>query len=117
MQPLTAISPIDGRYRDKVENLANYFSESALIRYRVTVEVEYFISLCEVPLPQLAGFDHTLFEQLREIYRNFTLQDAQKIKDIEMFNTVRTDGLSIEWADGTDICPYELYNNSYRLEK
>ena len=83
MQPLTAISPIDGRYRDKVENLANYFSESALIRYRVTVEVEYFISLCEVPLPQLAGFDHTLFEQLREIYRNFTLQDAQKIKDIE----------------------------------
>ncbi len=83
MQPLTAISPIDGRYRDKVENLANYFSESALIRYRVTVEVEYFISLCELPLPQLTGFDHTLFEPLREIYRNFTTEDAQKIKDIE----------------------------------
>lgn len=83
MQPLTAISPIDGRYRDKVENLANYFSESALIRYRVTVEVEYFISLCELPLPQLVGFDHSLFEQLREIYRNFTVEDAQKIKDTE----------------------------------
>lgn len=83
MQPLTAISPIDGRYRDKVENLANYFSESALIRYRVTVEVEYFISLCELPLPQLAGFDCSLFESLREIYRNFTVEDAQKIKDIE----------------------------------
>lgn len=82
MQPLTAISPIDGRYRDKVENLANYFSESALIRYRVTVEVEYFISLCEIPLPQLSGFNHGLFEQLREIYRNFTVEDAQKIKDI-----------------------------------
>ena len=83
MQPLTAISPIDGRYRNKVENLANYFSESALIRYRVTVEIEYFIALCEIPLPQLAGFNHDLFEQLREIYRNFTVEDAQKIKDIE----------------------------------
>lgn len=83
MQPLTAISPIDGRYRDKVENLANYFSESALIRYRVTVEVEYFISLCEIPLPQLTKFNPDLFEQLREIYRNFTVEDAQKIKDIE----------------------------------
>ncbi len=83
MQPLTAISPIDGRYRDKVENLANYFSESALIRYRVTVEVEYFISLCELPLPQLADFNHSLFESLREIYLNFTTEDAQKVKDIE----------------------------------
>ena len=83
MQPLTAISPIDGRYRDKVENLANYFSESALIRYRVTVEIEYFISLCEIPLPQLADFDQGLFEHLREIYLNFTLEDAQQIKDIE----------------------------------
>ena len=82
MQPLTAISPIDGRYRDKVENLANYFSESALIRYRVTVEIEYFIALCEIPLPQLAGFNHDLFEQLREVYRKFTAEDAQKITDI-----------------------------------
>lgn len=83
MQALTAISPVDGRYRDKVENLANYFSESALIRYRVTVEVEYFIALCEEPLPQLAGFDKGMFEHLREIYRNFTVEDAQRIKDIE----------------------------------
>ena len=83
MQPLTAISPIDGRYRDKVENLSNYFSESALIRYRVTVEVEYFIALCEIPLPQLAGFNHQTFEQLREIYLNFTVEDAQRIKYIE----------------------------------
>lgn len=83
MQSLTAISPIDGRYRDKVENLANYFSESALIRYRVMVEVEYFISLCELPLPQLNDFNHNLFEQLREIYLNFTTDDAQKVKDIE----------------------------------
>lgn len=83
MQPLTAISPIDGRYRDKVENLANYFSESALIRYRVMVEVEYFISLCELPLPQLKTFDARLFPQLREIYLNFTVEDAQKIKDTE----------------------------------
>lgn len=83
MQSLTAISPIDGRYRDKVENLANYFSESALIRYRVMVEIEYFIALCELPLPQLNGFQHSLFEQLREIYLNFTLQDAQAVKDIE----------------------------------
>ena len=82
-RPLTAISPIDGRYRDKVENLSNYFSESALIRYRVTVEVEYFIALCEIPLPQLAGFNHQTFEQLREIYLNFTVEDAQRIKDIE----------------------------------
>ena len=66
-----------------MENLANYFSESALIRYRVTVEIEYFIALCEIPLPQLAGFNHDLFEQLREIYRNFTVEDARKIKAIE----------------------------------
>ena len=83
MQALTAISPIDGRYRDKVEGLANYFSESALIRYRVMVEVEYFIALCELPLPQLRGFDHALFDNLKEIYLDFTVEDAQKIKDIE----------------------------------
>ena len=83
MQALTAISPIDGRYRDKVDSLANYFSESALIRYRVMVEVEYFIALCELPLPQLRGFDHALFDNLKEIYLDFTVEDAQKIKDIE----------------------------------
>lgn len=83
MQALTAISPVDGRYRDKVDSLANYFSESALIRYRVMVEVEYFIALCELPLPQLRGFDHVLFDNLKEIYLDFTVEDAQKIKDIE----------------------------------
>ena len=80
---LTAISPIDGRYRSKTEPLAEYFSEYALIRYRIRVEIEYFITLCELPLPQLADFDHSLFEPLRDIYRQFTPADAQRIKDIE----------------------------------
>ena len=80
---LTAISPIDGRYRGKTEALANYYSEFALIRYRVRVEIEYFITLCELPLPQLASFDHTLFERLRDIYRNFDENEAQRVKDIE----------------------------------
>ena len=80
---LTAISPIDGRYRGKTEALAEYFSEYALIRYRVRVEIEYFIALCELPLPQLQDFDHSLFEPLRDIYRTFTTADAQRVKDIE----------------------------------
>ena len=80
---LTAISPIDGRYRSKTDQLGNYFSEYALIRYRVRVEIEYFITLCELPLPQLEDFNHSLFESLRDIYRNFSEQDAQRVKDIE----------------------------------
>ena len=80
---LTAISPIDGRYRGKTEPLANYFSEYALIRYRVRVEIEYFITLCELPLPQLATFDHIFFSQLRDIYQKFDEKDAQRVKDIE----------------------------------
>ena len=80
---LTAISPIDGRYRGKCENLDEYFSEYALIRYRVRVEIEYFIALCELPLPQLSGVSADLFEPLRDIYRNFSVADAQRIKDIE----------------------------------
>lgn len=80
---LTAISPIDGRYRGKTEPLANYFSEYALIRYRVRVEVEYFISLCELPLPQLSSFDHRLFGRLRSIYTDFSETSAQRVKDIE----------------------------------
>jgi adenylosuccinate lyase len=80
---LTAISPIDGRYRDKTDALAAYFSEYALIRYRIRVEIEYFIALCELPLPQLAQFDKALFEPLRDIYRNLTPDDAQRVKDIE----------------------------------
>lgn len=80
---LTAISPIDGRYRGKTEALASYFSEYALIRYRVRVEIEYFITLCELPLPQLVGFNADLYERLRDIYRNFSETDAQRVKDIE----------------------------------
>ena len=80
---LTAISPIDGRYRGKTDALAAYFSEFALIKYRVQVEVEYFITLCELPLPQLKGVDKNVFETLRNIYRNFSEADAQRIKDIE----------------------------------
>ena len=80
---LTAISPIDGRYRNKVEALASYFSEYALIKYRVRVEVEYFIMLCELPLPQLKGVDSNVFDKLRNIYRNFTEADAGRIKEIE----------------------------------
>ena len=80
---LTAISPIDGRYRGKTEALADYFSEYALIRYRVRVEIEYFIALCELPLPQLMDFNHSLFDDLRNIYREFTPADAQRVKDIE----------------------------------
>lgn len=80
---LTAISPIDGRYRSKTEPLASYFSEFALIRYRVRVEIEYFIALCELPLPQLASFDHGLFGRLREVYLRFDEHCAQRVKDIE----------------------------------
>ena len=83
LTPLNAISPIDGRYRSKIDNLAYYFSEEALIKYRVRVEIEYFIALCELPLPQLADFKQSNFPDLRSIYQNFTSEDAQKIKDIE----------------------------------
>ena len=80
---LTAISPIDGRYRSKAEPLAEYFSEYALIRYRIRVEIEYFITLCELPLPQLSSFDKSLFPMLRGIYETFTVAGAQRVKDIE----------------------------------
>ncbi len=83
LSSLTAISPIDGRYRSKTESLDAYFSEFALIRYRVKVEVEYFIALCEIPLPQLSGVPADVYADLRAIYENFTLEDAQRIKDIE----------------------------------
>ncbi|WP_115461413.1 adenylosuccinate lyase [Winogradskyella aurantiaca] len=83
LNSLKAISPVDGRYRSKVTDLENYFSEEALIKYRVLVEVEYFIALCEIPLPQLSGVSSDLFEQLRAIYRNFSAIDASAIKDIE----------------------------------
>ena len=80
---LTAISPIDGRYRGKTQALASYFSEYALMRYRVRVEVEYFIALCELPLPQLQHVGKNVFDTLRDVYRNFSEADAQRIKEIE----------------------------------
>lgn len=83
LEPLTAISPVDGRYRNKTEKLARYFSEAALIRYRMRVEIEYFIALCELPLPQLAGVDASKFAALRSLYTGFTPDDARRVKEIE----------------------------------
>ena len=92
---LTAISPVDGRYRKKVEKLDEYFSEFGLIRARVMVEVEYFIALCELPLPQLKDFDHSNFEALRNIVNDFQVADAQEIKDIE--KTTNHDVKAVEY--------------------
>jgi len=92
---LTAVSPIDGRYRSKTEKLAGYFSEYALIRYRIRVEIEYFITLCELPLPQLADFDHACFEPLRDIYRKFDEQGAARVKEIE--KTTNHDVKAVEY--------------------
>ena len=92
---LNAISPIDGRYRNKIAALSSFFSEEALIKYRVKIEIEYFISLCEIPLPQLKSFDTSLFHELRNIYINFSSNDAQKIKDIE--NVTNHDVKAVEY--------------------
>lgn len=92
---LTAISPIDGRYRSKTKPLANYFSEYALIKYRVRVEIEYFITLCELPLPQLEALDHSLFGQLRDIYTSFSEADAMRVKEIE--KTTNHDVKAVEY--------------------
>ncbi|WP_203255721.1 adenylosuccinate lyase [Hyunsoonleella ulvae] len=83
LSSLNAISPIDGRYRNKINDLGNYFSEEALIKYRVLVEIEYFIALCEIPLPQLEKVNHDIFNDLRDIYKEFSAEDATAIKDIE----------------------------------
>lgn len=95
LDALTAVSPIDGRYRSKTECLADYFSEYALIRYRVRIEIEYFITLCELPLPQLKSFNSTLFEQLRDIYRNFDEAAAARVKEIE--NITNHDVKAVEY--------------------
>ena len=95
LDALTAVSPIDGRYRSKTECLADYFSEYALIRYRVRVEIEYFITLCELPLPQLESFNSALFEQLRDIYRNFDEISAARVKEIE--KTTNHDVKAVEY--------------------
>jgi len=95
LELLTAISPVDGRYRNKTEKLADYFSEAALIRYRVRIEIEYFIALCELPLPQLAGVDASKFAALRAIYTDFTLDDARRVKQIE--TTTNHDVKAVEY--------------------
>lgn len=95
MDTLQAISPIDGRYRSKTERLSDYFSEGALIRYRVKVEVEYFIALCELPLPQLKGVDDAVFPHLRRLYNNFGIEEAGRIKDIEQ--TTNHDVKAVEY--------------------
>ena len=95
LDALTAVSPIDGRYRSKTECLADYFSEYALIRYRVRVEIVYFITLCELPLPQLESFNSALFEQLRDIYRNFDETSAARVKEIE--KTTNHDVKAVEY--------------------
>ena len=95
LDELTAVSPIDGRYRGKTAPLADYFSEYALIRYRIRVEIEYFITLCELPLPQLKGFDHKLFEPLRDIYRRFDETQAARVKEIE--HTTNHDVKAVEY--------------------
>lgn len=92
---LTAVSPVDGRYRKHTESLSDYFSEAALIRYRVRVEIEYFIALCELPLPQLKGFDHSLFETLRKIYSDMSDGDALRVKEIE--KTTNHDVKAVEY--------------------
>lgn len=95
LNTLTAISPIDGRYRGKCKELAHYFSEFALIRYRVLVEIEYFIALCDLPLPQLADFDKSNYEHLRDIYRTFSSDDALRVKEIE--KTTNHDVKAVEY--------------------
>ncbi len=95
LDQLTAISPIDGRYRGKTERLADYFSEYALIRYRVRVEIEYFIALCEIPLPQLAAVDKSRFTELRSIYRDFDEASAARVKEIEQ--TTNHDVKAVEY--------------------
>lgn len=95
LSPLNAISPIDGRYRGKTKTLSKYFSEEALIQYRVKVEIEYFIALCEIPLPQLENINPTIFEDLRGVYKYFSEEDAQEIKEIE--KTTNHDVKAVEY--------------------
>ncbi|MCP1996034.1 adenylosuccinate lyase [Flavobacterium sp. HSC-61S13] len=92
---LNAISPIDGRYRNKTNSLAAYFSEEALIKYRVLIEIEYFIALCEIPLPQLQGVSPTVFPELRKVYQNFSTEDALEIKETE--KTTNHDVKAVEY--------------------
>jgi len=105
---LNAISPIDGRYRSKTRSLAPYFSEEALIKYRMLVEIKYFIALCELPLPQLSSFNPSLFEELRSIYEHFSLEDAKEIKEIEQ--TTNHDVKAVEYYIKKEFDKLELQN-------
>jgi adenylosuccinate lyase len=112
LNELNAVSPIDGRYRSKTVSLSPYFSEEALIKYRVLVEVEYFIALCEIPLPQLKDVDSSVFEKLRDIYRTFSSENAQAIKDIE--KTTNHDVKAVEYFiktafDKLDLSQYKEF--------
>ncbi len=109
LSPLTAISPIDGRYHSSTKDLSNFFSESALIKFRVYIEVEYFIALCLENIPQLTSFDHSKFSDLREIYTQFSLADAQKVKEIE--KTTNHDVKAVEYfiKERFDILGLERY--------
>ena len=112
LHELNAVSPIDGRYRSKTESLSAYFSEEALIRYRVLVEIEYFIALCELPLPQLSNINPSVFSALRSLYENFSTADAQAIKDIEQ--TTNHDVKAVEYFikqafDRLDLAPYKEF--------
>jgi len=105
---LNAISPIDGRYRGKTKSLSAFFSEEALIQYRVRVEIEYFIALCKLPLPQLENINHSLFEDLRSIYKHFTEEDAKEIKEIE--KTTNHDVKAVEYFIKKEFDRLEIQN-------
>src|SRR5690606_34503639 len=109
LNELNAISPIDGRYRNKTVSLADYFSEEALIKYRVLVEVEYFIALCQIPVPQLKSVDASVFEKMRDLYRNFSTEDALSIKEIE--KTTNHDVKAVEYfiKNGFDALGLDSY--------
>ncbi|NAS30318.1 adenylosuccinate lyase [Flavobacteriaceae bacterium R38] len=112
LSALNAISPIDGRYRSKTQTLASFFSEEALIKYRVLVEIEYFIALCNIPLPQLNDFDSSLYDDLRSIYTDFSSDDAISIKEIE--KTTNHDVKAVEYFikekfDALDISQYKEF--------
>ena len=112
LSPLTAISPIDGRYRGKTESLDAYFSEFALIRYRVKVEVEYFIALCELQLPQLSGVSADVFESLRAIYKDFSLEDARLTWTIQRFKS-RNHG---HYFHSVICCFFVTFRNFFYME-
>lgn len=109
LNKLTAISPVDGRYRDKTEKLADYFSEQALIRYRILVEVEYFIALCEIPLPQLERIDRTQFAELRALYLNFSTSDAERVKEIESVTNHDVKAIEYILKEKMDVLGLEAY--------